>query len=399
MKHALVVLLFFLIPYCWAQSKFEIKEFSGTLKSIEPYWSFAYQRLVVAVPGEKDRIFIFNPKYGELILDNFKVADPLKLRVKINPSKQAMKKKVSSTVLQYWFRDYVVGIEIGDKWIDLEEDLLPDKSKNESVLILDQLVVDEVWVDSYKRGFVVEDGVVVYSYFQGYPAARNQDIEIGDKISVIGRVTEDEKGSAYPKDNIKKVIGFTRLYKDKGTIKSLLYKQNYTCIGLVLNTASGEIKLSFPSNYAERIQRFADKGKPVISYFTEHAWKDELNPTELHALIQGSDTLKILEYGFFGGADIKHEHKPADITGKITKVNKLESGTIYSVILDNESFIDIDFATQKQIGHLLKRGTVIEVQGNERIKAEGELYSEDYRIIIPSKIIIDKKVFASNQLP
>jgi hypothetical protein len=124
-----------------------------------------------------------------------------------------------------------------------------------------------------------------------------------------------------------------------------------------------------------------------------------LNPPELHALIQGQDTIKITEYGFWGGADIKHEHIAATANGKITQVNRLASGVIYSIIIGDETYVDIDHATQKQLGKFFKRGTPVAISGKERIKAQGEIYIKPYRIITPGEITIDNKVFQINQLP
>lgn len=118
-----------------------------------------------------------------------------------------------------------------------------------------------------------------------------------------------------------------------------------------------------------------------------------MNPPELHAIISEADTLKIEEAGFYGGADVAHDHKPAVVSGKISKVNRSDRGGIMNVILGNDVYVEITYTTSEQLGKYLKKGIEMEVSGDERIKKEGEIYSEDYRIITPRKVKVDGKEF------
>jgi hypothetical protein len=396
--------IFLLLLSCpaWAQPKFETREFSGQLKSIDPFWDFSNERLTIS-DGNAVHTFAFHPRYGEFISEHFKIGNPIKVRVKVNLTRGAMVTKVRGPVLQYWFRDNIIGVEVNNEWIEFEEKNPGGSSRSEIRMHLDKPVRKVVEVENYKRGFVFDKGIVAYNYNVGLRMTNNQEIKEGDRVSFIGHLMPRVDGANYPIDGVREVISFSRLIKFHGEIKSLLFKQNHVCIGLTLGSGSRELRLSFPGNYAERVKQFADRPQPVIAYFSgqelDEELKDDLNPPELHALIQGSDTLKILDYGFWGGADIKHEHTEASLKGKITQVNKLPSGKIYSVIIDNQAFIDIDHATQKQLGALFRKGKVLEVSGKERIKAQGEVYKEDYRIITPDKITIDGKVFQINQLP
>jgi hypothetical protein len=54
---------------------------------------------------------------------------------------------------------------------------------------------------------------------------------------------------------------------------------------------------------------------------------------------------------------------------------------------------------EKQLGNFFKKGELVEVSGDERIKAQGEVYSKDYRIITPRSLVIDGKNFLLGQQP
>lgn len=397
-------LILFLMMVCGtalAQPKFEIVDFSGQVKSFDPYWNFAHERMTLQVDGE-DRTFLFHPKHGEFLQKHLKPGDVVSIRVKMHAFGKKEKDKINAAARQYFFRDYIVAVTIDGVRHELDDNR-SGKTVLKSRLLLDKIVRDVVVVDGVKRGFLFDDGVVGYSYYQGFFRTVNQDIKTGDVVSFIGYESEKQAGNTFPVQNVNLIVHFNRLYKDQGTIKSLLFKQNNACIGLVFATRSRQIRLSFPGNYAERIKVFADRGQPVVAYFNDpekhKSDEHDLNPPELHALVQGRDTIRINEYGFWGGADIKHEHIPAVTKGKITQVNRLQSGVIYSIVINNEAYVDIDHATQRQLGKLFRKGVVVEVAGQERIKAQGEIYNKDYRIITPDRITIDEKVFQINQLP
>jgi hypothetical protein len=156
--------------------------------------------------------------------------------------------------------------------------------------------------------------------------------------------------------------------------------------------------MSFPSNFAERIKRFSGEGQKLTLYRDEYPWGNSTLLQLLAVAYQG-DTLKIEEHAFYGGADVKHDHKPVTVEGKITKVIESDKGKIISVILNNAYYIEIDDLIEKQLGNFFTRGKLIGISGDERIKAEGEIYSKDYRIITPRSITIDGKSFLLRPQP
>lgn len=383
----------------WAQMDSKLIEISGTLKSVEPFHEFAFEQLTIETEGGELHTFKFNPRYGVLFTQNLRLGDWVHLKVMEFPAKKKLRDsgKISENY-KLWLRDEIVGVEIDGDWKELKRNI-PEVMRSPYAMTLDAVVRQELIVDGKVRGYVLDNGVVTYNYYIGLLSGDDHYAKVGEQISFIGWSSKIEDGYAFPIEGVREVVWYNRLFKDKGRLRSLLFKQNNVCIGATFASPTRQIKVSFPSNYGERIKAIADKGEDVIAYFTGYNHKDEKDMAELHAVIHGKDTLKIPEFGFYGGADIKHEHMPATIAGKITDVNKLPSGTIINVIVDNKSYIDIDFATQKQIGSLLRKGVVIEVNGKERIKAVGEVYSKDYRIITPSEIKIDEKVYSLNQQP
>jgi hypothetical protein len=123
--------------------------------------------------------------------------------------------------------------------------------------------------------------------------------------------------------------------------------------------------------------------------------KTNLLPT-IHALIQENDTLYFPNQ-YYGGPDGNHEYKAVQIEGEITKVNRNDKGRIISLLVSKDCFIEVDLQMASQLGNLLKKGTILKVSGEERVKKEGEIYEKDYRIITPKRISADQKEFIVNQ--
>jgi hypothetical protein len=177
-----------------------------------------------------------------------------------------------------------------------------------------------------------------------------------------------------------------------------LFKQNEVCIGVKFSTPSGnEIKLSFPSDKAEKVKKFLKPDSDLKIYHGRVYDLSKLDLPELQAVIQGKDTLYIDEFGFFGGADVEHDHKPVELSGKITRINKTGRGSIVSIIVAGKYYFEPDPGIAEQIGRLLQRGKEVIIQGKERIKKKGEIYKKEYTIVVPKKIVIDGKTFFSNQ--
>ncbi|MEY4930545.1 MAG: hypothetical protein RI909_1269, partial [Bacteroidota bacterium] len=56
----------------WAQPKFEIREFTGVVKSIEPGFRFALEYIMFDVDGKMEG-FAFYPYYGSFINEHIKL--------------------------------------------------------------------------------------------------------------------------------------------------------------------------------------------------------------------------------------------------------------------------------------------------------------------------------------
>jgi hypothetical protein len=195
----------------------------------------------------------------------------------------------------------------------------------------------------------------------------------------------------YPIDNISKIYFCNFLKRTEGKIESFISKQNYVRIGLRIN----EHRLSFPAKLGKEIERFAND-KPVTVYYMGYVSEaSNLLPT-IHALVQGRDTLKI-PYPYYGDPDGKHEFKTAEVDGKISKINRTETGRILSVIMGNDCYVEISYNMAQQLGSFISNGKQLKVIGDERIKKEGEVYEQNLRIITPRKVVADGKEFILNE--
>jgi hypothetical protein len=375
--------------------KGEIREFTGTVKTFRSGMGLAYERLIMEIAGTEEH-FVFDPKYAKLIFDNVRTGDQLTIRAIVYAELNERIKKMPDDFQKSFKRDVILAVKLKDQWVELPKidysHLYPG-GKNFDIF-LDREVKGEYIQDGHQIGLVFDNGIVAYNWFM-----RKKKINVGDIISFRGhRYTYDE-GFVYPVSDVKAVYFFSPLIKEVGTIKSLLFKQNYVCIGMTVRTKKGEIRMGFPSNYAERIEQLAKEGKTMAFYYTAYIVTNQLTPPDLQAIVHEMDTFKINEFGFYGGADIKHDHKPASIKGKITHVNRSDKGRVLSIVIGNDCYVEIDQTMEKQLGDFFKKGQLMEISGDERIKAEGEIYSKNYRIITPRTVIIDGKNFLLGQQP
>jgi hypothetical protein len=385
-----IIALLVVVQVASAQ-KFEVKEITGTVKGFEPGWGLAYEHLVLEVAGIEES-YSFPPFYAKMILDKIKPGDQITIQANVYPKNKDIDEAKYRRYKRFFNWDAIVSIKKGEDLIEFTSTIVPRIDRT-SGLFFNKVIRGEYFYEGRKLAFIFDDGLIGYRWFP-----TKNDYKKGDAVSFIGFKWTHQDGYQYPLEGVKSVYAFNPMLRDEGVIKSFLFKQNYVCIGMVIKSRQhGELKVSFPSNYAEEIQRFANEEKVTV-YFTDYNINDQLHPTELHAVIQNGDTLKILEHGFYGGADIKHEHKPATIEGKITAINRIESGRIINFIIGNDCYIEIDAGVERKLKSYFKRGQLLQVDGEERIKAPGEVYSRDYRIITPRKFVIDGKTFLLNQL-
>ena len=371
--------------------KMEIREMKGKIVAFAPGFNFAYNSLIF-VNNNDTSYLSFSPKYGELIVSNFSVGNEIELRANVTIDGSLRKTRVIN-----YFQDEILAIKMDGKWVELDRH--KPLGRNDSKVFLERKVKDENSNSQDGRAFLLNDGVVAFIHPVVLRWNNVKSIEVNKKVSFVGFEYLREAGYEYPKWNPKSVYSFSLLSKMEGELKSYLYKQNYVYIGFVLKTFSGEYSFSFPSDMGNRIKFFFDDHRFVTVYHSSFTMKGQLDPPELHALASDGDTLKINEFGFYGGADVKHEHTPAEIEGKITSINRSAKGKIISVIVGNDCYIEVDNNMEKQLTNYLKQGRMIKVSGQERIKKEGEIYAKEYRIITPSQVTADGKVFFVNMIP
>lgn len=398
--------LFFLVVYlhnmtfCFGQQVTEIREFQGVIKGFDTGYYFAYEYLLLETKEGEER-FQFYPYYGELIRQNFSEGDQVSVKVKINAKMRESFSKLSEEQqkkMTYFRRENIVEIKIKNEWV-----LLLQQGENYNrpnfKTFLDQEIVDLYMYDNFKTAAIFKDGLVGFSGGIGKFFDPLKNSKTGDKFSFTGYFLPFRKGYVYPVTDIKSVYTVSPLVKKEGHLMSYLFKQNHVCIGAKFLTKDESVIVSFPSDKAKEIRQFIRPELPVIIYHGAYNSEALLEGPEMHALIQGSDTLYLHRFNFYGGSDVSHEHKPVEFEGKIKDFVKTDKGRIIGLIVDHKFFVEIDPRLEKQIGTLLKRGLTVAVDGSERIKKSGEVYSKDYRIVTPGKITIIGKTYSINPLP
>ena len=380
------------VVFC-QKPKSEIIERKGEVIEIAPGFTFALSNLIFKV-GDDTLYLRFPPQNGELITNYARKGEWLEIRAKVIPLRKAMKRPMKF----YYFLDELLAIHVEGNWIDMDA-VDTEWPKPISKVFLEKKVKDDFFVNGARSALLYDDGLASYNVYNSKNYYPMKDIRAGHTVSFIGYLSERKKGYVYPVWDLKEVYTYLPLYKKQGEVKAYLYKQNYVCIGLVLNTKDDDIRMSFPSDLGKEIMDFVSRHSVFTAYYHDYKIDDQLNPPELHALISERDSLFINQFGFYGGADVKHEHTPAEIEGKITSINRSAKGKIMSVIVGNDCYIEVDNNMEKQLTNYLKHGRMIKVSGQERIKKEGEIYAKEYRIITPSQVTADGKVFFINMIP
>lgn len=398
MKHFLWVFLLSTF-HLGAQPKFELQEFTGAVKSIEPGFRFALEKICLEVNGVKD-CFIFPPDYGKFLTDRVQINDVVTVRAQVNIKARESRKNWAnklSDIPWFLFRDVVQEIKIKDEWIKLPP-VKEDKQKVKAELFLHVPILMEYREDGFKKGVLIPNGIFLFNQVIGNYYDPLKEYKVGDRVSFIGPQVGPNEGYVYIWPEVKSVYHMATLRNERVEIQSLLFKQNHTCIGAKFKTTSGnEVSVSFPSYRAEEIKSFLKPNVVQEIFFGRDYETGKYNLPELHAIIQGSDTLKIEELGFYGGADGKHEHKDVGVVGKITHLDRTPKGNVASIVVNSEYYMEIDAMMAQQIGYIFKKGLMISVIGKERIKIPGELYKKNYKIVVPEKVVVDGKTFSLYQ--
>jgi hypothetical protein len=393
MKFLRSVALILISINAWAQPKFEIQEFTGVVKSIEPGFRFALEYIMFDVDGKMEG-FAFYPHHGKFIYEKVKPGDRITLKVNLNLRLRQLRKEMdekNKELSWFMFNDRITEIKIGNEWFALPE---KQTSSPEFKVFLDHEVRADYWQRGFRSALVFNDGLVAaYLNTNKYFNAMDSTAP-GSKVSFGGFKMGVIDGYQYPIDGVKEVYYFNPLTKVRGKVFSYIFKQNFVCIGVKFNIGRGkQLSVSFPSEDAERVKSFLKTDTEVTVYYNNYKVEGQLHPPELHALVKPGDTLYINKFGFYGGADGKHDYKDVHVNGKITRINVSDKGNIISIIVASDYYVEIDAMMAQQLGYFFQKGKEVSIQGKERIKKEGEIYQKDYHLITPEKVIVDGKTF------
>jgi hypothetical protein len=377
----------------FGQVKYEVQELTGKVISILPGNRFAYEVIEMNVDGE-NFFFGIDPAFGKSILSRIKLGQELTVKASLNMTLRENLKKNGRdgySRFYFFFLDKIVEVKYEDQWIPTPRQGNPvyyDLYRENMRVILEEPVVDVYIAEGIKAGLFFNHGRIGTAMGRYQEAIEN--ISKGDKVSFLGSTNKVNDAYWYPVDNISEIYFCAFLKKTEGKIESFIYKQNYVRIGLKV----GDLRLSFPAKEGKAVARFAND-QPVTIYFLGNEGKAaNLLPT-IQALVQGRDTLKI-PYPYYGDPDGKHEFKPAELEGKISKINRSDKGRIISLIMGNDCYVEVGTEMAEQLGTYLVKGNQLKVTGDERIKKEGEIYEQNYRIITPRKVVADGKEFILN---
>ncbi len=415
MRPILLTAFLVITSFAWAQTpRFESKELTCRVLSIEPGLGFAFERMIVDISGEED-FFAFHPSNGKLITENVKEGQSISIRVTIdvrgkkNFEKASTGNKEFKKTFWYLCRNMLDEIKVGTEWIKLK---VPDDPSNsleaggtkfglkDQQVILDQSVVNKYVKGGKTYALIFKSGLVFYNqmfnHFSDFYDFKKTNV--GDLVSIIGRKLPQADGYRYPVEGVKEAYYAQPLRKESGRIKSLLFKQNHVCIGIKFTTIKGkDLSVSFPSDKAIEVKEFINPDKELRIYYRPFSVLDKFNLPELHAVIQEKDTLFIKNYGFYGGADIKHDHKEVQFEGKITSIIKTKKGDVECLIVGSEFYVEINPMMAQLLEDKFQKGKKVIVEGLDRVKKVGEIYNENYRIITPEKITLDGITFSAHK--
>jgi hypothetical protein len=375
------------------QRKFELRELKGTFREIRSGQNFAYEVLSIDIDGET-RLFRIDPVYGQTVLKKLKPGTGLTFKALVDDKTRETLKNMKGDPINWvsFFGETIDAIHLDGVWISTPYTKKPeDKVGINWAVLLEQIPGSEIREVGIRKGLIFPDGFVAFSLFARIKFYSMEGVSIGKPVSFIGYESLVRPEYLYPIENVKRVVSFMELKKQTGKIESFIYKQNFARIGLKLN---GE-RYSFPVELAQKVERFATNKPVTIYYHGEGDAKANLLPT-IHAFVQGQDTLKIPRM-YYGDPDGRHEHKPTELDGKITQVNRSDRGHIISLVVANDCYVEVDPRMATQLKDYLNKGKSIKISGLERIKKDGEIYERNYRIITPQKVEVNGKEFILNK--
>jgi hypothetical protein len=380
----------------FSQAKYEIREFTGKVNSIQPGWGFALELIELQV-GDEVYFFRLHPMYGKQIMSQIQKGQTISLKANINLTRHQKIKKLNEQTVQlpsYFLYSQVTEIKTQDSWIQTPEpsrEIMEVGNLPRAKVFLEQTVEDDFFVEGLRKGLIFKNGIISFATYLSIARNPMKNINPGDIVSFMGYESPVKENYLFPIPNVRSVYSYMELKKMTGAIGSYIYKQNYVRIGM---TVAGK-RFSFPAEKAREIERFANGESVTVYYDPLEDPKSNLLPT-IHALVQKKDTIWMANL-YYGGPDGKHDFKSVQVEGTISKLNRTENGRIISLILNKDCYIEVDYQMEQQLGNLLKKGSNLKISGEERIKKEGEIYEKEYRIITPKRIVAESGEFILNR--
>ena len=394
------ILFLYLIPViCFSQKKTSMENatLQGTIEEYLPLQGISLS--VIRLRTDLGYQLAKFPSYqGKEIISKFPIGSSVQLSTKTRVPKMEMPYEKDNVWLEVmFFSDSLVSISNTYQKVDAlwkkNIGYFAQFYAGKRTVILDQLVERYFEYNGKVRGVYLNDNVLIVANLLNKPRIEFKNIPIGSKISNAGWEINIDPGDQLIYPGASRNFHSMLLEKTTGFISSFLFKQNGNCIGLTIESDGKAIRLNFPADMAEKIMKVEKMKAPVTVYFGDPQIAPKLNLyASLHAIISESDTLKI-ESEFFGDPDGKHDYNNSIHTGKITKLNRDLKDRIVSIIIDNKVLIESNYKISSQLNSILKKGTTIKVDGQERIKKQGEVYQNGYSVMTPKNITVEGKEF------
>lgn len=385
-----IILLLLILPgigYSQKKIKTELRSFAGSIEAYLPARGITYSVVKVKTASGFE-MARFPTRQGKELMAQFPIGTQLKLTTKTRIPKIEIPTKGNFKWLGVLFADSILSMQSNThqftcNWLlDSEKKYFFDNRK----LLLDETVKSIGTIDGRVR-ILTNNNILI---FEGWFFSTNKKIKKlkpGATISNFGSEFVYEEGEQLVNDGMSRVMSEGLLEKKTGTINSFLYKQNSICIALSLQTEGELIRLNFPAEFATKLMEIEKRKEQVTAYYDPYVVDKQMFVyPSLQALICGKDTLRI-EKDFYGDADGKHEYRNASQQGTITNVLFDKKGRILSIILNNQMLIESNEKIQNQLTSVLKKGSTIKVDGQERVKKEGEVYQNNYSVMVPKKIV------------
>ncbi len=394
-RKIVVSVLFALVgaaSYC--QQKTHLVTVSSTIKAFQPGPWFAYAKIAFEKEiGQLGVDYAFFPEdHGERVFAMFKVGDAVEMSLQVPANLRELASSPDAKklmLLDMIMKPAILSISNGAKTLRFDWAVAETRPESRYAVKLNKYIDSTFQIDG-KRYYRFSDGLMVVSRFNTDREFKN--LAPGVPVSFAGLEFMKVRGAVYPVENVLGFLFFQRLVVATGHLASLLHKQNSVCIGLKIKTQQDDVELFFPSDRAREIRDFLANGKQAQFYYHPLGATTRFDRPPLHAIVRGKDTLKI-ESSFHGAPDVEHEFTPFEEGGKITALNVNDNGKLIGLVMNNQIYVDIDNMSELLVGKLLRRGIQIQVTGDERVKKDGEIYRDPFRIVSPRTFVIGGKTF------